>query len=145
MGKEPQSDHEMLPAKQLPLLCFCPSTQVAEDCGSVICVIFLTTEREKETGYKFPRETTERVLEASAGKVTWTLAGGLGGKQQGGGGRTGADLALSRQEGRWEPQGVHRSWGAHAEFVQTQKISVCEYCSGCGAPSSFVLFLWGFL
>lgn len=78
MDKEPQSNHKMLPAEQLSLLSFCPSTQAVENPESVI---FLMTGREKETEFKFPRETTKRVLEASVGKVTRTLAGGLGGKK----------------------------------------------------------------
>jgi len=38
-------------------------------------------KEKRRLGVKFPRETTERVLEASVGKVTRILAGGLGGKK----------------------------------------------------------------
>lgn len=54
MEKEPQSNHKMLLAEQVPTLSFCPSIQVAEDWGSVI---FLMTEREKETWANLSKET----------------------------------------------------------------------------------------
>lgn len=71
MDKEHQSNHKMLPAEQVPIKSLCPSTQVAEDWGSVI---FLMTEGEKDTGHQLPQEDEEGVLEALIGKVTRTLA-----------------------------------------------------------------------
>lgn len=67
----------MCPSKRVPVKSLRPSTQVAEDCGRVI---FLMSERKKETGYKLPKETEEGVLRGSIGKVTRILAE-LGGKK----------------------------------------------------------------
>ena len=56
MDTEPQSNPKMLPAEQVPVLSLCPSTHVAEDWGNVI---FFMKEKEKEIGYKLPKETKE--------------------------------------------------------------------------------------